>query len=483
MMRGWEAESIQSRVRTMPLPLSAESARLHVLVADRDATVRRACCEIAAAMGMVPHEVELTEAARGMLLAKGADIVLVDEAIATGEGFALLDELRQMHPDVAVVWMTSASTVQLAVEALRLGASDYLVKPFSGEELAGTLRRLGERRRLDAESRGLRERLRSGRGMGNILGQSPEMEKLFRILARVTQSAHPVLILGESGTGKELVARAIHANGAAAGKPFVPVDCGSLAPTLIESELFGHVKGAFTGAHRASDGLLVTAGGGTVFLDEIAELPPGLQAKLLRALQEKEVRPLGGNHTMPIRARILAATHQDLNAMVEQGKFRRDLYYRLNVVKLTLPPLRDRREDIPLLAAHFLERNSREMRRPFRLSAETLAYLVEYSWPGNVRELSNAIDRACNLCSGEVIEMGGMTTSIRDSWMQANAARRVRPAENVPANSVETLAEMEKRAILSTLQQVNGDKLLAARLLDIGKTTLYRKLKEYGVTQ
>jgi two-component system response regulator HydG len=261
----------------------------------------------------------------------------------------------------------------------------------------------------------------------------------------------------------------------------VPVDCGSLAPTLIESELFGHVKGAYTGAHRASDGLLVAAGSGTVFLDEIAELPLDLQAKLLRALQEKEVRPLGGSHTLPIRARILAATHQDLGTMVEQGKFRRDLYYRLNVVKLSLPPLRERKEDIPLLAAHFLERNSREMERPFRLSAETLAYLMEYAWPGNVRELSNAIDRACNLSSGEVIEMGEMTTSIRDSWMQASTERRERPAVAEPAGGVETLAEMEKRAILTTLEQVNGDKLLAARLLDIGKTTLYRKLKEYGV--
>jgi len=307
------------------------------------------------------------------------------------------------------------------------------------------------------------------------------MEKLFRILARVAQSAHPVLILGESGTGKELAARAIHSNGVCAGKPFVPVDCGSLAPTLIESELFGHVKGAYTGAHRPSDGLLVAAGSGTVFLDEIGELPMDLQAKLLRALQEKEVRPLGGSHAVPIKARILAATHQDLTAMVEQGKFRRDLYYRLNVVKITMPPLRERKEDIPLLAAHFLERNSRETGRTFRLSAETLAYLVEYAWPGNVRELSNAIDRACNLSSGEVIEMGEMTTSIRDSWMQANASQRMRPAEEGGAHGVETLAEMEKRAILTTLGQVKGDKLLAAQLLAIGKTTLYRKLKEYGV--
>src|SRR5580698_4932734 len=424
MMRRWTTGLTQPpRDHLMPPPYQPESAPLHVLVADNDAAIRRACCEIATNEGMVAHEAELSGRARSLLLAKGVDILLVDETIASGVGFELLEELRQLRPDVAVVWMTSASTVQLALEALRFGASDYLIKPFSGEELSTVLRRLAERRTLDAASRTLRERLRSGHGVGNILGESPEMEKLYRILARVAQTVHPVLILGESGTGKELVARAIHANGPGASKPFVPVDCGSLAPTLIESELFGHVKGAFTGAHRPNDGLLVAAGGGTVFLDEIAELPLDLQAKLLRALQEKEVRPLGGSHAVPMKARILAATHQDLAAMVEQSKFRRDLYYRLNVVKLTMPPLRERREDIPLLAAHFLERNSRETKRNFRLSAETLAYLVEYAWPGNVRELANAIDRACNLSSGEVIQMGEMTTSIRDSWMQANASQ------------------------------------------------------------
>jgi two-component system response regulator HydG len=460
-----------------------ETAPLHVLVADADAGIRRACSEIVRGAGMVAHEEEFPGRARALLMARGADIVLVDETIATGEGAELLEELRALRPDVAVVWMTSASTVRRAVDALRYGANDYLVKPFTAEELRAALQRLGRHRVLDTASRGLRERLRGAQGMGNLLGQSPEMEKLFRILARVAQSAHPVLILGESGTGKELVARAIHSNGLGAGKPFVPVDCGSLAPTLIESELFGHVKGAFTGAHRPNDGLMVAAGGGTVLLDEIAELPLDLQAKLLRALQEKEVRPLGGSHAVPIRARILAATHQNLTAMVEQGKFRRDLYYRLNVVKLTLPPMRERKEDIPLLAAHFLERNSREMGRAFRLSAETLAFLVEYAWPGNVRELSNAIDRACNQSSSEVIEMAEMTTVIQDAWMHAKVGKRKAVEESAAEMPrVMTLAEREKEAILTTLEQVKGDKLLAARLLDIGKTTLYRKLKEYGVT-
>jgi DNA-binding NtrC family response regulator len=479
-MAGW-VEATQPTYGHTMLSLLPDPAPLHVVIADRDPSIRRACCSAAACAGMVPHEIELAGPARGLLLANGADIVLVDEAIATGEGCGLLEEMRGLRPDVAVVWMTSASTVQHAVEALRCGASDYLIKPFSAEELGAVLERLANRRHLDQASRELRERLRNGHGMGNLLGQSPEMEKLFRIMARVSQSLHPVLILGESGTGKELVARAIHANGPGAGKPFVPVDCGSLAPTLIESELFGHVKGAYTGAHRPSEGLLVAAGAGTVFLDEIGELPLDLQARLLRALQEKEVRPLGGNHAVPIKARVLAATHQDLAAMVEQGRFRRDLYYRLNVVKITLPPLRERKEDIPLLTAHFLERNSREAGRPFRLSADTLAYLVEYAWPGNVRELSNAIDRACATSTDEVIQMGDMTTTILDGWNQSKVARR-EPRSEDAGLVVKTLAEREKEAILATLDQAKGDKLLAARLLDIGKTTLYRKLKEYGVT-
>ncbi len=460
-----------------------EPAPLYVLVADDDKTLRDACCDVATGAGMVAQGTKLSVRSSDLLLSNGVDILLVDGAIASGSGSELLEKVREMRPEVDVVWMTSASTVELTLEALRYGASDYLIKPFSREELHSVLQRLADRRALDVASRGLRDRLRSGRGMGSLLGGSPQMEKLYRILARVSQTIHPVLILGESGTGKELVARAIHANGPGAGKPFVPVDCGSLAPTLIESELFGHVKGAFTGAHRPNDGLMVTAGSGTVFLDEIAELPLDLQAKLLRALQEKEVRPVGGNHAVPIRARILAATHQDLAGMVEEGKFRRDLYYRLNVVKLTLPPLRERQEDIPLLAAHFLERNSLEMRRSFRLSADALQSLTEYSWPGNVRELANAVDRACSLTASDVIELGEMSTAVQDAWMHTKVTQRQKRTETIEAASaVMTLAEREKEAILNTIEQVNGDKLLAARLLGIGKTTLYRKLKEYEAT-
>ncbi len=266
-----------------------------------------------------------------------------------------LGQVKKLYPKTGVVVMTAFATVSSAVEAMRIGAGDYLTKPFALEELTAVLCESSRKLHFDLESRRLRERLRTERGMGNLIGTSPAMEKVYRILSKVAFSSHPVLILGESGTGKELVAQSIHSSGPNAAKPFIPVDCGSLVPTLIESELFGHVKGAFTGANHAKEGLLAAAEGGTVFLDEIGELPLELQAKLLRALQEKEVRPVGGNRSVPISARILAATNRDLNAMVAQGLFRKDLYFRLNVVNLKIPPLRERKEDIVVLAEVFLE--------------------------------------------------------------------------------------------------------------------------------
>jgi two-component system response regulator HydG len=281
-------------------------------------------------------------------------------------------------------------------------------------------------------------------------------------------------------------------NGPNATKPFVAVDCGSLVPTLIESELFGHVKGAFTGADRAKEGLLAAAEGGTVFLDEIGELPLDLQAKLLRALQEKEVRPVGATQARPISARVLAATNRDLAAMVEQGRFRKDLFFRLNVVNLRIPPLRDRRGDIPLLAMHFLEKMQRETGVARTFSGDTLRALSEFDWPGNVRELENAIERACALSSGPVLHMGDLPTQLQDFRMHRvpqgyDADVRETNADDDRSTggdeAIVSIAEMEKSAILGTIRQLKGDKLMAARLLGIGKTTLYRKLKEYGITE
>lgn len=315
-----------------------------------------------------------------------------------------------------------------------------------------------------------------------MIGRSPEMEKLYRIIGKVAQSSHPVLILGESGTGKEVVARAIHANGVTMNKPFIPVDCGSLVPTLIESELFGYVKGAFTGANKAKEGLLTMAGGGTVFLDEIGELGLDMQAKLLRALQAKEVSPVGSTQRVPVTARILSATNRDLAQMVEQGRFRKDLFFRLNVVNLRIPPLRDRRSDIPALAAHFLDRLQRETGVQYTLSDDSLRLLTTYDWPGNIRELEDCIERACALSSGPVLHLADLSPRLQEHHRQSLAG----PAEEHPlpkseGNGVQTIADLEKQAILTTIFKLHGDKLLAAKLLGIGKTTLYRKLKEYGL--
>src|ERR1700678_4130340 len=332
-------------VATMSRPLE-RTGKLHLLVVDEDAAIRSACCEIATDLGFVPQTVSSVEAARTLLRDQGIDILLLDLRSPLEEGLGLLHEIKALNPGLMVVAMTAFATVPAAVEAMRTGAADYLTKPFALDELTAVLERAMERRTVDGASRRLRETLRSPQGLGNMIGRSPEMDKLYRILAKVAQSSHPVLILGESGVGKELVARSIHSNGPHADQPFVPIDCGSLVPTLMESELFGYVKGAFTGANRSKEGLLASAQGGTVFLDEIGELPLDLQAKLLRALQEKEVRPVGATHRVPIKARIVAATNRDLAAMVEKGTFRKDLFYRLNVVNLRLPSLRDRREDI-----------------------------------------------------------------------------------------------------------------------------------------
>jgi DNA-binding NtrC family response regulator len=484
-----QAETLEAETPLTPM----------VLVVDDDPAVLYACCEIARGIRYRVAAASSVEQARNELAKQRVDVLLLDLKLPVFGGLTLLDEVKARYPNTSVIVMTAFATVNSAVEAMRTGAQDYLTKPFAMEELTAMLERAGHRKQFDNDSRRLRERLRTQTGMGGMVGHSAEMQKLYRIVSKVAFSSHPVLILGESGTGKELVARSIHTNGPKATRPFIPVDCGSLVPTLIESELFGYVKGAFTGANRSKDGLLATAGGGTVFLDEVGELPMDLQSKLLRALQEKEVRPVGATHTVPISARVVAATNRDLSTMVEQGRFRKDLYFRLNVVNVRIPCLRDRKQDIPLLAAHFLDRMRKENGMPYTFSDEALRVMAEYDWPGNVRELENAIERACALSSGPVLHMADMPSQLQDFRMHASkpavqkiderrtSVRRAADVEmEMQVNSarhrqIVSIAELEKQAILSTIRQLHGDKLMAARLLGIGKTTLYRKLKEYGI--
>jgi DNA-binding NtrC family response regulator len=445
---------------------------LNLLILDTERAVRVGCQEVAQAMGFATHAAEIPEQAYKLLEAHSIDVVLMDLRLPGASGLEVLAEIRRRRPEAEVIIITGFATVESAVQAMKMGAYDYVTKPFNMEELRQLLERVAGHLRLTTENRLLREKLRVKQGFGGLIGRAPEMERLYRIIAKAAHSRHPVLILGESGTGKELVARSIHFSGPQRDKPFIPVDCGSLVPTLIESELFGYVRGAFTGAVRAKEGLLAIAEGGTIFLDEVGELPVDLQAKLLRALQEKEIRPVGSTKRVSINVRILAATHRDLEVGVAQGTFRRDLYFRLNVLSLRIPPLRERKQDIPLLAGHFLERLSQTTGIRREISDEALSLMMAYDWPGNVRELENVIERACALSSGPVVHLADLPTSLQNTQPGAFLGS---PQEQ----SIVPIAEMEKQAILHTLEQVRGDKLLAARLLGIGKTTLYRKLKEY----
>jgi len=454
------------------LPLAEAPALLNLLIVDDERTVREACREAAAALGYRTTGAESAEHALRVIDAHNIDVVLLDLKLPGAGGLEVLRQLKQARPDIEVVVVTGHGTVESAVQAMKAGAYDFMTKPFSLEELRLLLGRVASHLKLKTENRVLREKIRSRQGFGSIIGRAPEMDRLYRIIAKAAHSIHPVLILGESGTGKEMVARAIHYSGPLRDKPFIPVDCGSLVPTLIESELFGYVKGAFTGAMQSKEGLLAIAEGGTVFLDEVGELPVDLQAKMLRALQEKEIRPVGSTKQVPINVRILAATNRDLEHAVAHGAFRRDLYFRLNVLSLRIPPLRERRQDVPLLAGHILERLSQTSGRAHELSDDAMKALLAYDWPGNVRELENCLERCCALTSGTVIHMVDLPSSLTGAPERA----LVRTSET----RILPMADLEKQTILGTIAQLNGDKLMAAKLLGIGKTTLYRKLKEYG---
>ncbi len=456
---------------------SCETNGLNLLIVDDERSMRESCREVAQALGFNSRVADTPDHAFQVMENNSTDVVLLDLRMPGNGGLEVLRQIKQRRPETLVIVMTGFATVQSAVQAMKLGAYDYVTKPFNFEEMRLLLERAAAHLKLTAENRLLREQVKSKQGFGPLVGHAPEMEKLYRIIAKAAHSTHPVLILGESGTGKELVARSIHYSGPFRDRPFIPVDCGSLVPTLIESELFGYVRGAFTGAVRAKDGLLATAEGGTVFLDEVGELPVDLQAKLLRAIQEKEVRPVGGTRAIPINVRILAATNRDLDVAVQQGTFRRDLYFRLNVLSLRIPPLRERKQDIPLLIGNALERINGATQMQHSVGDDALRLMLNYDWPGNVRELENCIERACTTCSLPTIHVADLPTQLRNFQAQA------RPPMPVPdPETVVPIAELEKQAILHAIEVLQGDKLEAARRLGIGKTTLYRKLKEYGST-
>ena len=465
---------MSSAVAAATVPEVQNNNFLNLLIVDDERPVREACREVARLVGFNGLVSDSAEHAYRILESHAIDVVLLDLKMPGAGGIEALRRIKQCRPDAEVIVVTGCATVQSAVQAMKNGAYDYVTKPFGMDEMRILLERVVEHLKLKTENRMLRERIKSRQGFGGIVGSAPEMDKLYRMIAKAAYSSHPVLVLGESGTGKELVARSIHFSGPLRDKPFIPVDCGSLVPTLIESELFGYVKGAFTGAVQPKEGLLAMAKGGTVFLDEIGEMPVDLQAKLLRAIQEKEIRPVGSTRRIPIEIRILAATNRDLEQAVSQGAFRRDLYFRLNVLNLRVPPLRERRQDIPLLLGHFLERLSRDSGRDYTLSDAAVKILLAYDWPGNVRELENCLERACAIISSCEIQV----TDLPSSMTGANGHAQIR---GNGSSKIIPISELEKQTILNTIMQLNGDKLLAARLLGIGKTTLYRKLKEYEI--
>jgi two-component system response regulator HydG len=463
-----QASSSAARPRTLDPHRAAPPLR--VLVIEDDPPVRDACIEIARGMGFATTTADSLNSARAVL-PQPVDIVLLDVRLPGGDGLSLLDEIRTRHPSAIVVIMTAYATVDSAVEALRIGAGDYLAKPFTFDELTSTLERAAERRVFDLEARELRERLRTGRGQGRLTGRSPGMEKLYRILSKVAFTTHPVLIIGESGTGKSVVAQTIHLNGPRASEAFNIVECSALTPDAIEAQIFG-----------APGQPALLARTGTLFLDEVSDLPLVLQGRLLRALETRQLRCPAGSESVPVTARLLASSARDLTQMVETGRFRKDLFYRLNVINLRIPPLRERKEDIPLLTASILEQLHGKYEAAYTIAQDALHLLVDYDWPGNVRELRHALERALALSSGPVLHLGDLPTQLQNA--RAELEHRHAMAETEPALTVEvrSIAEMERQAILTTLRHLNGDKLMAARLLGIGKTTLYRKLKEYGVT-
>jgi DNA-binding NtrC family response regulator len=448
-----------------------ELASMNILVVDDEQTIREACAAVAEQCGMKAIGVATAEEALEVLEHSPVDILLTDLKLQQSDGVELLKQVHNLHPQVAVVVLTQYGTIESAVEVTRLGAMDYVTKPFRIEELRSRLERVARAVELQQENRLLREQLRTRPGFGGLIGVSMKMERVYKMIEKVSQHDYPVLILGESGTGKELVARSIHYLGKRKEHTFVPVDCSALVPTLIESELFGYVKGAFTGAVQAKQGLLEAAQGGTLFLDEIGDMPVDLQAKLLRALQEREIKPVGSTDRRRIDVRIIAATNRDLETAIRAGTFRQDLYFRLNVVRIKLPPLRDRKSDIPLLVTAFLEKFS-DSRGPVRtISEDAMRRLIAYDWPGNVRELENAIERAVALGSGPIVHIADLPSNLQFPT-----------SERLPVkDEILPLDELERRAILRTLRETGGDKLAAARILGIGKTTLYRKLKQYHV--
>lgn len=461
--------------------MEAEVRRgLTALVVDDEENMVHVLTTLLAQEGFGVAAARTGEEALERIRSEVVDLVLLDVRLPGRDGLEVLEAVKAQRPDCGVLMMTAFGSIESAVAALRAGADDYLVKPFRAEEVLRRIQAVLERQGLRREVRRLRREVGTRYGFGNLLGRSPAMRALLGQLEQVAATRSTVLLMGESGTGKELAARALHYNSDRAERPFVVIDCAAIPETLQESELFGHTRGAFTGAVAAKRGLFEEAHGGTVLLDEVGDLSAATQAKLLRVLQEGTIRRLGDTRTIQVDVRIIAATNRDLPAEVRAGRFREDLFFRLNVLPLRLPPLRERPEDIPLLTEHFLRRFAAETGRPVRqIAPPALDCLMAYRWPGNVRELEHAIERAVLLSQGETLEVGDLPPAVQGGGGQGVEEAPLRLRDAVARLN----ADLERGLIRRALARTGGNRTEAAVLLGISRRALLYKLKEYGIAQ
>jgi DNA-binding NtrC family response regulator len=486
-----------------------------ILVVDDDPIVAESLAEFLAAEGHEPataldgqealHTLEQAEnAGTAVSTSRPFDVVITDVAMPKVDGMELLRRIAKNHPQTVVLMLTGYGTIESAVQAVRLGAADYLTKPVVDNELRFALERALRQQALLAENRSLKQQLNTRFNLDNIVGSDPRMLKIYDLVEAVAPTKTTVLMTGESGTGKSLIAHAIHHRSPRAGKPFVELACGSIPETLLESELFGHVKGAFTGAHADKTGKFLAASGGTIFLDEINSASPAMQLKLLRVLQERRFEPVGGNQTIEVDVRVILASNQPLERLVAAGAFRQDLYYRINVVKIELPPLRERGHDIPMLVEHFLRQHSAEIGKTISgFEPAAMEALRRYPFPGNVRELSNIVERAAVLARTPTITLADLPPHVTDAEaaraLWTGAAVPANPALNFPASAApspvptaessapsassldDAMKEPERQIILAALKAAGGNKLKAAQALKINRTTLYKKLAALGI--
>jgi len=448
-----------------------------ILIADDEVGIRESLTVVLEEEGYHCTAVQDGDEAIAAIDEKSFDIIISDLKMPKTDGLGVLEYALQHSSETLTIIITAHATVETAITALRKGAADYILKPLDFDEVLIRIENLLEQKDIIQENKYLREQIDQEYNFNHIIGESEAMKEVYRMVERVSEATSNVLITGSSGTGKELVARAIHSNGDRAKKPFLAINCGAIPEDLVESELFGHKKGAFTGAASDKDGIFVAAHGGTVFLDEVAEIPLNLQVNLLRVLQEREVKPVGSNQMVSFDTRIIAATNKDLEAEVEQGNFRDDLYYRLNVVELPLPPLSQRRDDIPLLAHHFLKKYNKELKRNLKgISSEAMSAMMAYEWKGEVRELENVIERSVLLSDNEYLQLEDLPGAIRN----------VSGTESIDMDSErleEAVQVFEKHHIQSMLKRTDGNKPEAARLLGIDPSTLYRKMERLGLSE